>query len=47
MDEMTQEEWAEWCGYQRWAIGPLMTKEQWLADKRLPFKEWCKRHGIG
>lgn len=36
--------------YSRWAIGPLMTREQWEADKKLADEDWpawCKRHGIG
>jgi hypothetical protein len=48
--DMTQDEYAAWCDYQRWAIGPLGAAEQWLAGHRLArtdFKAWARRHGIG
>lgn len=35
--------------YARWAIGPLMDREQWEADQRLlygDFPAWRKRHNI-
>jgi hypothetical protein len=35
--------------YCRWAVGPLMTREQWDADRALLHSDWAawrKRHGV-
>lgn len=38
--------YSEYC---RWAIGPLMTREQWETDQRLLHSDWPawrKKHGV-
>jgi hypothetical protein len=48
--ELTVEEQNEYYRYARWAVAPLMTREQWLVDHRLAqadWAAWCKRHGVG
>ena len=39
----------DWAGYARWAIGPLMTRQQWEADRDLlhdDWPAWRKRHNV-
>lgn len=48
--DLTPEEQTQYENYRRWAIAPLMTREQWIADHRLSqtdFPAWLKRHNIG
>lgn len=50
MTDEEREKEVEWHNYCRWAIGPLMTREQWEADRELAMTDWpawCRKHGVG